>query len=77
MDKCSVCGGKLEYRFVTYLKEHENGLVAVGNVPAQVCQRCGEEYFSPEVVDELHRIIEEGRWTQTLEVPYTQMKTSS
>lgn len=77
MDKCSVCGGELESRFVTYTKEHNKQLVAIGNVPAQVCQRCGEEYFAPAVVDELHRIIQAGKWTKTLQVPYAQMETSS
>lgn len=73
LDKCSVCGGNLERRFITYTKEHHGQLVAVGNVPAEVCKRCGEEYFSPHVTDELHRIVQEEGWTQTLPVPYALM----
>ncbi len=77
MDKCSVCDGELERRPVTYTKEHHKQLVAIGNVPAQVCRRCGEEYFTPEVADELHRIIQAGKWTEILQDPYAQMEASS
>lgn len=43
----------------------------------QVCRTCGEEYFAPQVVDELHRIIEARAWTETLEVPYAKLKASA
>lgn len=74
MDRCAVCGGELEKKRVTYTKEEGGRLVAIGGVPAEVCRTCGEEYFSPEVVDELHRIIEGRAWTETLEVPYARLK---
>ena len=76
-DRCPVCGGEIEQKRVTYTMEHNRQLVAVGNVPAGVCQRCGEEYFDPQVVDELHRLIKAGSWTETLNVPYTEMETLS
>ena len=69
MDRCAVCGGELEKKRVTYTKEEDGRLVAIGGVPAQVCRACGEEYFASQVVDELHRIIEARAW-ETLEVPY-------
>ena len=74
MDRCAVCGGELEKKRVTYTKEEGGRLVAIGGVPAEVCRTCGEEYFSPEVVDELLRIIEARAWTETLEVPYARLK---
>jgi len=74
MDRCSVCRGELERKKVTYTKEHNGQLVAIGGVPAEVCRICGEEYFTPEVTDELHRIIETRAWTETLEVPYAKLK---
>ena len=74
MDRCAVCGGKLEKKRVTYTKERAGQLVAVGGVPAEICRICGEEYFAPEVVDELHRVIDAEAWTETLEVPYAKLK---
>ena len=75
LDQCFVCGGKLERRFVTYTKEHHGQLVAIGNVPAEVCGKCGEEYFTPQVADELQRIVRQEKWTQTLVVPYAFMES--
>ncbi|GAG55203.1 unnamed protein product [marine sediment metagenome] len=77
MDHCAVCGGELEKKRVTYTKEEGGHLVAIGGVPAEVCRTCGEEYFAPEVVDELHRIIEARAWTETLEVPYARLRASA
>ena len=74
MDRCAVCGGKLEKKRVTYTKERDGQLVAVGGVPAEICRICGEEYFAPEVVDELHRVIDAEAWTETLKVPYAELK---
>jgi YgiT-type zinc finger domain-containing protein len=72
-DRCPVCGGELKPRCVTYTKEHNGKLVAIGNVPAEVCQKCGEEYFAPQVVDELHRLIKAESWSETLSIPYIEM----
>jgi len=77
MDHCAVCGGELEKKRVTYTKEEGGRLVAIGGVPAAVCRTCGEEYFAPQVVGELHRIIEARAWTETLEVPYAKLKASA
>ena len=76
MDRCAVCRGELERKRVTYTKEEGGRLVAIGGVPAEVCRACGEEYFTPEVADELHRIIKARAWTETLEVPYAQLRAS-
>ena len=76
-DNCSICGGALEHRQVTYTKEHQGKLVAIGNVSAEVCLKCGEEYFTPQVADELHLIVQRGIWPQTLKVPYALMETST
>jgi len=77
MDRCAVCGGELEKKRVTYTREEGGRLVAIGGVPAQVCRTCGEEYFAPQVADELHRIIEAKEWTETLEVPYARLRASA
>jgi len=77
VDQCAICGGNLERRLITYTNEHNGQLVAIGNVPAEVCSTCGEAYFAPKVAHELHRIIQKEQWTQTLKVPYTSMTIPS
>lgn len=37
------------------------GIVVVRNVPATLCDQCGEEWISPEVASQLERLVEEAR----------------
>lgn len=60
MTKCSVCGVQLEDKEITYTQELDGKVYAVSNVPALVCSQCGEEYLSPDTVDEIQKVIEQG-----------------
>ncbi|MCL4378688.1 MAG: type II toxin-antitoxin system MqsA family antitoxin [Actinobacteria bacterium] len=51
--KCIFCGGKLEKKIVTFYYEESGKYILVQNVPAEVCMKCGEKIYSPEVTDEL------------------------
>jgi YgiT-type zinc finger domain-containing protein len=51
--KCYFCGGQTEERLVTDLYTEGNMYLAVENVPADVCQQCGERYYGPEVTKKL------------------------
>jgi YgiT-type zinc finger domain-containing protein len=59
--KCYFCGGQTEEETVTDLYTEGNLYVAVENVPADVCQQCGERYYSPEVMKMLLALTEEMR----------------
>ncbi|TLD42064.1 MAG: hypothetical protein JETT_1632 [Candidatus Jettenia ecosi] len=48
-------------------------MVAVENVPAEVCENCNEEYFSSETVDKLQHAIELHRSYKTIQVPVFQL----
>ncbi|MBI1871695.1 MAG: type II toxin-antitoxin system MqsA family antitoxin [Chlamydiae bacterium] len=69
MNECSVCHGKTDLKEITYTQWYRNRLIAVENVPASICENCGEEYFSPEVVDKLQKVIEADHASKTLKVP--------
>ncbi len=57
-------------RRVTYTLEHDGRFVIVENVPARVCVETGEQFFSPETVERLQRIIREGeRPKRVVETP--------
>ena len=53
--KCVFCGGKVENKRVTFGYEEGDQYLFVENVPAEVCTKCGEKTYSPEVTDELLR----------------------
>ncbi|MCK4859082.1 MAG: YgiT-type zinc finger protein [Candidatus Omnitrophica bacterium] len=55
--KCELCGGEVEKKMVSYILFYEGHWVIVDKVPAKVCKQCGEKLFSPEVVENLQKII--------------------
>lgn len=60
INKCSVCKAKLEEKKITYTQELERKVYVVSDVPALVCSQCGEQYLSPDTVDEIQNVIEKG-----------------
>jgi len=54
--KCTLCGGKTEQRFVTAENWWGDKLTLVENVPANVCENCGEQYYDADVCRELSRL---------------------
>lgn len=68
--KCVFCGGKVEARMVTFSYEEDDKYLLVENVPAEVCTKCGEKIYSPEVTDELLRFAhDEFKPVKTVKVP--------
>ena len=55
--KCHFCGGEvLEKRITIDYRWGDKLMAIIENVPAGVCQVCGEQYFKAEVVKEMERI---------------------
>jgi len=55
MTSCYYCGGALKEELTTFVYQGEAGQVyLVKNVPALVCQKCGEKEYSQEVT---HRVV--------------------
>lgn len=42
---------------VTYALEHSGKFYVIEHVPARVCRETGEEYFAPETVEHIQRLI--------------------
>jgi YgiT-type zinc finger domain-containing protein len=58
--KCITCRiGETEPGTTTVTLEQDGTIVVFKNVPADVCQTCGEAYTDEEVTDRLLRIVEE------------------
>ncbi|OGQ99466.1 MAG: hypothetical protein A2521_00725 [Deltaproteobacteria bacterium RIFOXYD12_FULL_57_12] len=51
--KCVFCGGEFKKMTTTFRYEEGEKYFFVEHVPAEVCERCGEKTYAPEVVDEL------------------------
>lgn len=56
MTNCRFCGGKTIPKTVDVQRKWQGKLVIITNVPAYVCEQCGEQYFEAEVALEMDRI---------------------
>jgi len=57
--KCFFCGGKVvEDKITVDYRWGEEFLAVFKNVPAGVCQVCGEQYFKSEIVKEMERVVQ-------------------
>ncbi|MBP7231674.1 MAG: type II toxin-antitoxin system MqsA family antitoxin [Syntrophaceae bacterium] len=54
--QCPFCGGQPVKATVTFAYEEDDRYLFIENVPADVCDQCGERIYAPEVTDELLRI---------------------
>ncbi|MFB3924345.1 MAG: type II toxin-antitoxin system MqsA family antitoxin [Terriglobia bacterium] len=68
---CEVCGkGVRRDKLIRYSLSIRDRLVVVDNVPASVCDRCGETTLSPEVVERLQKTVTETRTPdRMIEIP--------
>lgn len=69
MSKCSVCHSETTHKNITYIQWYKKKLIAIENVPADVCPKCSEEYFLPETVDKIQKVIELHHSSRTISVP--------
>ena len=68
--KCVFCGGTVREEAVTFTYEEGDRFLLVEHVPAEVCGRCGEKTYAPQVAEDLLRFArEEFEPVRTLEVP--------
>jgi YgiT-type zinc finger domain-containing protein len=72
MDQCPLCGGKKSEGSTTFTADLGFGVVVVRNVPALVCDQCGEDWINDETMISLESIVEDAKENQSeLEmVPY-------
>jgi len=69
-DFCEYCNGTLVEKRVTVYHRWKGCMTVVENVPARVCQQCGERYYAAEVFEEVERLAKEHTEpVRTLAVP--------
>lgn len=58
--KCLICKtGETNQGTTTVTLERDNTVVVIKDVPAQVCDNCGEYYLSEEVSSRIYALAEE------------------
>ncbi len=61
MFKCHVCGSEASHKsYVGEIFNINGAFHLVENVPATVCDRCGEEVFSRETTERIRVMLHEG-----------------
>lgn len=63
MENCPLCGGERKIGNTTYSVDLGFGVVVVRNVPAKICNQCGEEWIENTAAKELEKIVENARLT--------------
>ena len=67
---CSFCGGEVKEDKVELDYRYKRKLYIFRNVPAGVCQQCGEKYLTAKVAKEIEqRIQTKEKWEKTISVP--------
>ncbi|MDM8522280.1 type II toxin-antitoxin system MqsA family antitoxin [Desulfococcaceae bacterium HSG8] len=60
-DRCDLCGGILSAG-KTSLEIRRNGdIIILNDIPADLCEQCGESYISAEISEKLDHFLEEYR----------------
>ena len=68
-DDCTFCGGRVQERLVTKACWWGDQLVAiVENVPAGVCDQCGERYYKAQVLKEIEAMLSKKEAFRSVEV---------
>ena len=69
-ESCYFCKrGTLDEKRVTVDFRWGKKLVIIENVPARVCNECGERYYAAGVVRQMEQIAKEGRRGKDICVP--------
>ncbi len=58
MESCSLCNGEMKPKKVDIIKKINNKIIVIDDVPAHVCNQCGEKYYSLEVVENIEKLID-------------------
>jgi YgiT-type zinc finger domain-containing protein len=69
---CDYCHSELPLseKCVTVYRKRQGQVFVLENVPARVCQACGERYFAAEVVQAMEKLMSEpAAQTRTITVP--------
>jgi YgiT-type zinc finger domain-containing protein len=56
---CIVCKGELTKKDINHIADIDGHIIIIKNVPAEVCEQCGESFFENQVALTLEKIVDE------------------
>ncbi len=72
-DLCAICGGSKTEGGTTYTVSVGSGVLVVKDVPARLCEQCGEVWLDDETMKRLEALAQEVR-RQPVEVEVLQYR---
>jgi len=66
LKRCPVCRGMIVSGKTTFTSDLGFGVVVVRQVPAQVCDQCGESWLSDDTSEGLEHIVNDIRQKQSM-----------
>jgi YgiT-type zinc finger domain-containing protein len=70
MNKCYFCGGRQTEQLTTFVYEDQGQVWIVRNVPAYVCEQCGEREYRQEITRKILALLQRPpRKTEMVSVP--------
>ena len=59
LDRCALCNGRLEEGATEFMARAGGEVVIINNVPAYVCEQCGEPYYTAEISRKIDAVMRE------------------
>ena len=56
-DICPICSGLKTEASTSFTVDYEQGVIIIREVPAKICEQCGEEWISDPVAAKLQEIV--------------------
>ena len=58
--KCSIegCPGEYENRYIVHVLRHQDQVVVIDRVPAEVCPVCGDVLLAPETIRQIETVLQ-------------------
>lgn len=66
---CAVCGGPLRDTTITHEERRGLKIYLFQNVPAQVCDACGEIWIEEKTLQQIDDLIKQGEPAEKVETP--------
>lgn len=58
-ERCSYCKGNLEEGRTEFIVRVGDQVIIIRDIPAYVCNQCGEAYFTPEISRKIDTIMKD------------------
>jgi YgiT-type zinc finger domain-containing protein len=61
---CALCGGQKVFGYTTTTVDLGSSLIVIRQVPAQICELCGEEWLNQETAQLIEHLAQEAQTQQ-------------